>query len=62
MNSTQTLSGFTVYQSAGFVTIRSGFSDIPGWRVICSCWSYAQALDAAQSAAHSKRQLLRVSN
>ncbi|WP_143467489.1 hypothetical protein [Leptolyngbya ohadii] len=61
MNHPQMLTGFTVYQTFGFVTIRSGFSDIPGWHVICSCRSYEQAVEAAQSASRSRQQPFKTS-
>ncbi|WP_088894978.1 hypothetical protein [Leptolyngbya ohadii] len=53
----QTLTGFTVYQAANAdtVTILPGFEDVFGWRIICSCRSYAQALEMAKNAAQTRQ-------
>ncbi|WP_088889001.1 hypothetical protein [Leptolyngbya ohadii] len=55
MNQPPSLIGFTVYRTSDCIIIRSGFTDVPGWHIICSCRSYEQALEAAQSASQIRQ-------
>ncbi|WP_088889785.1 hypothetical protein [Leptolyngbya ohadii] len=55
MSQPPSFTGFTVYQASDRIIVRSGFEDVPGWQIICSCRLYDQAIEAAQQAARIRK-------